>query len=192
LFERNEQVGGHLVQTDIDFTAAYYEAKTDKFYYAHDGVVYLWNSPNIGNATLDWKSKVFTTKQPINMGAARVIADYISDEDEAALVTENAAILAGNQALINGGDPCGALGTALVNQHYVAGSNLKDFKQSYRAATFQFYVNKKLIYTASRQNDDAFRLPAGYRSDTFEVRIATNVRVRAIHLAETMAGLRGA
>jgi hypothetical protein len=192
LFERNEQVGGHLVQTDIDFTAAYYEAKTDKFYYAHDGVVYLWNSPNIGNATLDWKSKVFTTKQPINMGAARVIADYISDEDEAALITENAAILAGNQALINGGDPCGALGTALVNQHYVAGSNLKDFKQSYRAATFQFYVNKKLIYTASRQNDDAFRLPAGYRSDTFEVRIATNVRVRAIHLAETMAGLRGA
>jgi hypothetical protein len=35
-------------------------------------------------------------------------------------------------------------------------------------------------------------LPAGYRSDTFEVQVSTNVRVRAIHMAESMAGLRGA
>ena len=192
LFERNEQVGGHLVQSDIKFTAAFYEARTDKFFYAHDGQVWLWNSPNIGNAVLDWKSKVFTTKQPINLGAARVIADYLSDEDEDALITENNAIRAANQALINADDPSGALGTALVNQHQVAGSNLSDFRESYRTVTFQFFVNKKLIYTATRENDDAFRLPAGYRSDTFEVRVATNVRVRAIHLAESMAGLRGA
>lgn len=192
LFERNEQVGGHLVQSDIKFTAAFYDAKVDEFYYAHNGQVWLWNSPNIGNAVLDWKSKTFTTKQPINLGAARVIADYISDEDAAGLEAENAAILASNQALISAGDPSGALGTALVNQHYVAGSNLRDFAVSYRNVTFQFFVNKKLIYTAIRQNDNAFRLPAGYRSDTFEIRLATNVRVRAVHLAESMAGLRGA
>ena len=192
LFERNEQVGGHLVQSDVRFTAAFYEARTDKFFFAHNGQVWLWNSPNIGNAVLDWKSKVFTTKQPINMGAARVIADYQSDEDEEALNTENAAILAANQALIDAGDPCGSLGTAMANQHQVAGSNLSDFRQSYRTATFQFYVNKRLVYTATRQNDDAFRLPSGYRADTFEVRISTNVRVRAIHMAESMAGLRGA
>jgi hypothetical protein len=192
LFERNEQVGGHLVQSDIKFTAAFYDAKTDKFFYAHEGQVWLWNSPNIGNAVLDWKSKVFTTKQPINLGAARVIADYIAGEDEEALITENNAIRAANQALIDANDPSGALGTALVNQHQVAGSNLNDFRESYRTVTFQFFVNKKLIYTATRENDDAFRLPAGYRADTFEVRVATNVRVRAIHLAESMAGLRGA
>jgi hypothetical protein len=80
----------------------------------------------------------------------------------------------------------------MANQHQVAGSNLSDFRESYRTVTFQFFVNKKLIYTATRENDDAFRLPAGYRSDTFEVRLATNVRVRAVHLAESMAGLRGA
>jgi hypothetical protein len=192
LFERNEQVGGHLVQSDVKFTAAFYEARTDKFFYAHDGQVWLWNSPNIGSAVLDWKSKVFTTKQPINMGAARVIADYQSDEDEDALITENNAIRAANQALINADDPAGSLGTALVNQHQVAGSNLSDFRESYRTVTFQFFVNKKLIYTATRENDDAFRLPAGYRSDTFEIRLATNVRVRAVHMAESMAGLRGA
>jgi hypothetical protein len=192
LFERNEQVGGHLVQSDVKFTAAHYDAKTDKFFYAHDGQVWLWNSPNIGNAVLDWKSKTFTTKQPINMGAARVIADYASDEDGDALAVENNAIRAANQALINADDPAGSLGTAMANQHQVAGSNLSDFRESYRTVTFQFFVDKKLIYTAIRENDNAFRLPAGYRSDTFEVRLATNVRVRAIHMAESMAGLRGA
>jgi hypothetical protein len=192
LFERNEQVGGHLVQSDIKFTAAFYDAREDKFFYANDSQVWLWNSPNIGNAVLDWKSKTFTTKQPINLGAARVIADYIAGEDEEALITENNAIRAANQALIDADDPAGSLGTALVNAHQVAGSNLSDFRESYRTVTFQFFVNKKLIYSSIRENDNAFRLPAGYRSDTFEVRVATNVRVRAIHLAESMAGLRGA
>jgi hypothetical protein len=192
LFERNEQVGGHLVQSDVKFTAAFYDAGSDEFFYAHDGQVWLWNSPNIGNAVLDWKSKVFTTKQPINLGAARVIADYIAGEDEDALITENNAIRAANQALIDAGDPAGSLGTAMANQHQVAGSNLSDFRESYRTVTFQFFVNKQLIYTATRENDDAFRLPAGYRADTFEIRLATNVRVRAVHLAESMGGLRGA
>lgn len=192
LFERNEQVGGHLVQTDVEFTAAFYDAKTDKFFYAHNGQVWLWNSPNIGNALLDWKSKVFVTKQPINLGAARVIADYQSDEDEAALRAENEAIRLANEALIASDDPMGALCTSLCNEYYVAGSGVRDYSVSTRTVSFQFFANKQLILTVTRDSDDAFRLPTGYRSDTFEVRVATNVRIRAIHLAESMVGLRGA
>jgi hypothetical protein len=59
-------------------------------------------------------------------------------------------------------------------------------------ATFQLFVNKQLVYTNIITNDQPFRLPTGYRSDTFEVRVATTARVRAIHLAETVSGLRGA
>ncbi|MFM6959543.1 MAG: hypothetical protein ACKOW0_00770 [Schleiferiaceae bacterium] len=191
LFERNEQVGGHLVQSDVKFTAAYYDAKEDKFYFADSGGVWLWNSQNIGNAVLDWKSKTFTTKQPINIGAARVVADYLADDDAESLEQENARILAENQALIDADDPAGALCTADAGAHQVAGSNLQDFSESYRSVTFQFFVDKKLVYTATRLTSDPFRLPAGYRADTFEVRVATNVRVRAIHLAESMVGLRG-
>jgi hypothetical protein len=192
LFERNEQVGGHLVQTDVRFTAAHYEARTDEFYFAHEGQVWLWNSPNMGSAVLDWKSKVFTTKQFINIGAARVIADYLSDEDGDALAVENAAIIAQNQTLIDNDLWCGTLGATVPDAHLVAGSCLAPLQESYRTVSFQFFVNKKLVHSSVRENDNPFRLPAGYRADTFEVRVATNIRVRAIHFAESMVGLKGA
>jgi hypothetical protein len=48
------------------------------------------------------------------------------------------------------------------------------------------------VYSSSRSTTEPFRLPGGYRADIFEVRVSTNVRVRAIMMAESMAGLRGA
>jgi hypothetical protein len=190
MFERNEQVGGHLVQAGVRFTAAHYDAAEDKLYFARDGQVWLWDSANLGFTTLDWKSKVFTTKNYLNFGAARVIADY-DDTDAAEIEQENAAIRATNRALIDSGDPMGALGTVMANQYTVAGSGLTPFRQSFNTATFQLYVNKRPIATRVRTDSSPFRLPAGYRADTFEIRVTTTVRVRAIHLAETMAGLKG-
>ena len=192
LFERNEEVGGHLVQSDVRFTAAHYDAKTDQFYYAAGDQVWLWNSLQVGNAVLDWKSKVFTTKSPINLGAAQIVGDFNSEEDAAALVLENTNIRVYNGELITNNEVIGALGTFLGNELQVAGSNLRELRVSTGSVTFQFFVNKKLIYSSSRNTSEAFRLPGGYRADVFEVRVSTNVRVRAIMLAESMAGLRGA
>jgi hypothetical protein len=192
LFERDEEVGGHLVQSDIRFTAAYYDAKTDSFYYAAGDQVWLWNSLQVGNAVLDWKSKVFTTKSPINLGAAQIVGDFNSEEDAAALELENANIRIFNGELITNNEVIGALGTQLGNELQVAGSNLREIRVSTGSVTFQFFVNKKLIYSNSRSDGTPFRLPGGYRADIFEVRVSTNVRVRAIMMAESMAGLRGA
>tara|TARA_R110000803_G_scaffold48216_2_gene100166 strand:+ start:5483 stop:7993 length:2511 start_codon:yes stop_codon:yes gene_type:complete len=192
MFERDEAVGGHLVQTDVRFTAAYYDAKTDSFFYAAGDQVWLWNSPLVGNATLDWKSKVFTTKSPINIGAAQIVGDFNSEEDAAALVLENTNIRVYNGELIESGTVTGVLGTQMGNELQVGGSNLREIRVSVGAVTFQFFVNKQLIYSSSRGTAEAFRLPSGYRADVFEVRVATNVRVRAIMMAESMAGLRGA
>ena len=192
LFERNDQVGGHLVRSDVVFTAAYYLPSTDSFYYVDSGKVHLWNSPNVGPTTLDWKSKVFTTKEFINFGAARVIADYSTPEGEAALIAENAAIVAANAAIIAAGLEGGAMGDDDVNELMLDSSRLTPLAVPEFNATFQFFVNKQLVYTNIIYNDLPFRLPTGYRSDTFEVRVATTARVRAIHLAETVNGLRGA
>mgnify|MGYP003663998098 FL=1 len=192
LFERDEEVGGHLVKSDVRFTAAYYDAKTDRFYYAAGDQVWLWNSQQVGNAVLDWKSKVFTTKSPINLGAAQIVGDFNSEEDAAALAQENANIRTFNGDLISNGELVGAIGTLLGNELQLAGSNLREIRVSTGAVTFQFFVNKKLIYSSSRSTGTPFRLPSGYRADIFEVRVSTNVRVRAIMMAESMAGLRGA
>ncbi len=190
IFERNDQVGGHLIQSDIKFTAAYYQSDLDKFYYADGSTVWLWDSPNIGPASLDWKSKVFTTKGFINFGAARVVADYSTPEGEAAVEMENTVIRAANAALIAAGNPMGAMGTHMYNELQVAGSPLTPLVETEFSATFQLYTDKQLRFSTTRFNSDMFRLPSGYRTDTFEVRIATTARVRAIHLAETPSGLK--
>lgn len=190
MFERNDEVGGHLVQTDIKFSAAHYRAIRDEFYYAHNGIVYLWNSPNIGYSSVSWKSKVFTVKQYLNFGAARVIADYEGQDDDA-IETENAAIVAANQAQIDTGDVFGSLGSSPVGELMLGGSYLTPLRDPQKFVSFKFYVNKRLVYSTTRLNSEVFRLPTGYRADTFEVEVSSNVRVRAIHLAETPAGLRG-
>jgi hypothetical protein len=56
--------------------------------------------------------------------------------------------------------------------------------------TFKLWVDKELIFTQLVGDSDVFRLPSGYISDTFEVSVEGNVRVRAVHLAETPSGLR--
>ena len=192
LFERNDQVGGHLVQSDIRFTAAHYKSDTDSFYYVDGPNVYLWNSPDRAPLTLDWKSKVFTTENYINLGAARVIADYNQEFPSSYIDDINADIEAVNQALIDGGvDMLGALGGSYANEHQVAGSNLLPQDVFNYAVAFQLFVNKVLVFSTIRYNSDPFRLPTGYRADTFEFRVATNVRIRAVHLAETASGLKG-
>jgi hypothetical protein len=192
IFERNDQVGGHLVQTDVRFTAAHYLAAEDAFYYVDGGELFLWNSPNMGPSVLDWKSKVFTTADYLNFGACRVIADYSTPEGEEQIASANALILAANAALIAAAAEGGAIDVDDVGMLGVAESGLTPLISADFTATFQLFVDKKLIFSTTRSTDAPFRLPTGYRSDTFEIRVATTARVRAIHMAETMAGLRGA
>ena len=58
--------------------------------------------------------------------------------------------------------------------------------------TFRFWVNKVLVYENTISSDNIFRLPTGYRSDTFEVGVSGSSRIRAIHIGETPYGLRTA
>jgi hypothetical protein len=95
----------------------------------------------------------------INLGAARVIADYstVTNTWDTETVLWNSALTNWNNA---------------------------------DEITFYLWVNKQLIFTTTVNDVDGFRLPTGYRTDTFEIGVEGNVRVRAIHLAETMLGLR--
>ena len=55
--------------------------------------------------------------------------------------------------------------------------------------TFKLWVNKQLLMTKTITSSGVFRMPAGYKSDTFEVSVEGDVRVRSIHLAETPTSL---
>lgn len=72
---------------------------------------------------------------------------------------------------------------------------IADFPENNNIAlvTFRLYVNKVLVAEVPLSNSLPFRLPTNYRADTFEVEL-TNIRcrVRAVHIAETMTGLKEA
>ena len=163
VFEQDSQVGGFFVDTDVTFTASFFDTVGGKLYFCAgtSGDVYLWDDLAQPSKTMTWKSKTLKTADMINLGAARVIADYATvtstwDQDtrqwEAALTNWNSA----------------------------------------DDITFKLWVDKQLEFTATIGDDTVFRLPSGYRSDTFEVAVEGNVRVRAIHLAQTPTGLKQA
>jgi len=54
---------------------------------------------------------------------------------------------------------------------------------------FNLYADKALVFTTSLRDSDVFRLPAGYKTDTYEVEVVGSTRVRAIHLGATPSSL---
>lgn len=161
IFEQDAKVGGFFVNADYSFTASWYDALDGIVYYVSgtNGDIYEWDDLSQPAVTQEWKSKVIVTKDMINLGAARVVADYST-----VTTTWDTEVQLWNDALTNW--------------------NNSD------EITFRLWVDKQLIFTTTVNDTDGFRLPTGYRTDTFEVGVEGNVRVRAIHLAETMLGLR--
>lgn len=70
---------------------------------------------------------------------------------------------------------------------------IADFPENNTTAlvTFRLYVNKVLVAEVPLSSSLPFRLPTNYRADAFEVELVNiRCRVRAVHIAETMMGLK--
>jgi hypothetical protein len=162
IFEQDSKVGGFFVNASYTFSASWYDAVDGIVYYVSgtNGDIYQWDDLTQPSVTQEWKSKVIITKDMINLGAARVVADYaVTSEDWDAEVTQWEAL----------------------TENWDLPAQL----------TFRLWVDKELTLTTTINDSGIFRLPSGYRTDTFEVGIEGNIRVRAIHMAETPTGLRG-
>ena len=295
IFERDDRIGGFFVQINYKFTAAWYDAQTNAFYYLPDnlGNVYQWDKEDQPLSAAEWKSKTIVVKDFLNLGAARVVADYDTPDAEAAAIAEyNAGVptynlgvwndykhtsisvsyarnsnvativtatphqlqtgcrvsitgftspvgatfnntdavvtvvdpttftypnTGGNVSVVSDGnatieclkglgdmngpyDRVDSLGNRIVNfgtlnSVVVNGDNLTRTLKTVQGTlpiTFRLWVDKQLAFQATVSSSDVFRLPTGYRSDTFEVGVSGSARVRAIHLGETPFGLRTA
>lgn len=161
VFEQDAKVGGFFVDTGPIFTASFYDTQTGRLYYVGgtNGDIFEWDDLSQPPLTMEWKSKVLITKDMINLGAARVIADYTTL-------------------------------TATWDTDTQLWNNALSLWNTADEITFRLWANKELIFTTTVNDVNGFRLPTGYRADTFEVSVEGNIRVRAIHLAETMLGLR--
>lgn len=162
-FEPDKNIGGQFVTTDFVFTASWYDPVEGRLFCATgtNGDVYEWDDLNQPALTQEWKSKVIKTTDMINLGAARVIADYA----ETTLTWDG-----DSQQWQDDTSP------------WATANNI----------TFKLWVDKQLMLTTTVDDMNVFRLPTGYRSDTFEVGVEGDVRVRAIHLGETPLSLKEA
>jgi hypothetical protein len=165
-FERDEKVGGIFVDIDYTFSASWYDSLTNKLYYTSgvSGDIFEWDNLTQPPLVQQWKSKTFKTKDMVNFGAARVVADY-------GPVVSN--VLTTNWEA--------------TNTNWESTTGVYDLSDQ---ITFKFYVDKALIFTKGLSSSNTFRMPTGYRSDTFEFEIDGNIRVREVHIAETPIGLK--
>jgi len=295
IFERDDRIGGFFVQINYKFTAAWYDPRSNDFYYIADnlGNLYEWDKTTQPLSACEWKSKTIVTKDYLNLGAARIVADYATpDAETEAIAAYNAGVPAYNLSawndynttavsvsyartsnvativttaahkLVTGSrvsitgfisgvgstfndtaaivtvvnattftypDTGGDVGTTsdgngiieclkglgdmngpydriddqgnritnfgTLNSTVINGDNFTlTFKtiQGLLPITFRLWVDKQLAFQATVTTDDVFRLPTGYRSDTFEVGVSGSARIRAIHFGETPFGLRTA
>ena len=146
-----------------------------------------------------------------NLGAARVVADYDppSAATQAILDYNNAVppfnfqVWMDNPQLgcMNGpsdyliGGSIRSNGDGTINSCTINGDSLTRNLLPVPGVlpiTFRLWCNKELVFQGLVSNSDIFRLPTGFRTDTFEVAVSGAARVRAIHIGETPYGLRTA
>lgn len=210
IFERDDKVGGYFVQIQYRFSAAYSDPQTSTMYYTlgSGGDIQEWDNENQTLSPLEWKSKTIVTKDYLNLGAARIIADFETSSQETLNIIAynngvpvfNSAIWARSQQIgtLNGPTNFISGGITYINNGTINGFTLNGDPQTRYAKlntgiqpiTFKLFVDKQLVFQGSISDDEIFRLPTGYRSDTFEVAVSGSSRVRAIHFGETPYGLR--
>lgn len=152
-----------FVDNNFSFTSAWYDPLTNNLYMTAgaSGDIYQWDDLTQPSTTMTWKSKTFITKDFTNVGAARIVADYT-----------------------------GLAGSSIWEDVETSWDDTEELWDAPDPITFRLYVNKQLIFTTTQSNSSVFRLPTGYKSDTFEVGLDSLVRVRAIYLGGTPISLR--
>ena len=199
IFEADAKVGGYFSDISETFTSAWTDQNTNKLYFTRDatGDILEWDNEDQLLLPMEWKSKTITLKTYLNLGAARVIADCTTSADEvkavdaynAAAEVSNAAVWATNTEL--GTYNLDMYGECATYNGDCSTTNSKPAVDN-TCITFTLWVDKKLKFQTVVCSSEVFRLPSGYRSDTYEIGVSGSARVRAIHIGETPYGLRSA
>lgn len=190
--------GTGLTTSDIDATEIFADALSGKLYVSDaDNMDVREFDPVDGvYMTQDWMSKEFVTPEPMNLGAARVnfVSRWSQATYDALLAAYQAAVVA-NAAVLAGVDVNGAMNDDAFNVLPVDGSLLTVVREPDLEApgvTFTLYVDGVVVFSQLIPDNKGFRLPSGYKHDTFAVRVQGQSQVKSIDLAQTMNSLKNA
>lgn len=162
-FERDDQVGGYFIDLDVDPqpTATWYDPLTNNLYYTTGTGGDVYQWDNL---TQPSQTQEWKSKVILTPNPVNIGAAIVyADYGEASPVW---------------GTLDDTWSTSTVEWSIDGG------------VTFKLWVDKELVLTHTLTDSTVFRLPRGYRSDTFEVSVSGSARVKAVYLAETPTGLR--
>lgn len=181
-----------LTELAVSSTELYTDPRNGNMYVVDAEGVKLWNSADGEFMTFTWRSKEFELPAPSNYGAAKVdFTSAASAVDSASAQANYEADLLYNFNLIADEDLLHDYGHYAFGEVDVAGDNLITARTAgLDSLTFTLFVDGVEKFSRTVLDDAAFRLPSGYKSDNVSVQVSGTVRVRAIKLAETMAGLK--
>lgn len=168
-----------------------YADPTDGRLYLVDKTVTRWNDSPGEKMLFNWWSKEIELGEPCNYGAAKV--DWVTtttEADAANILAAYQAALNANQAALGIATNSGAFNRDAMNALTLNGSRIKAPPVGEDVLTFTLYANGVEVYSQKVLSNEAFRLPSGYKSDFVSIRLAGNVRVKSVKMAETMQGLR--
>lgn len=186
-----------ITHSDWLLAGMWADPQTGLLYVIHNNLIKKWDSDTSNRMPVTWKSKEFTVPVPINMGAARVEADFASSQAEAAAYVAAAAAQAAlNAANIAANTTYGSGNAKSVNTYSLNGSNIVPASLvgdgTVRAVTFDLLVDNAVFFSKTVNLTGSFRLPAGLKYDKFALRVTTTVPVDSLLLGPTMDSLRTA
>lgn len=214
IFEQEEKTGGFFTDVGANFSAAFYDALTNRFYYISDatGTLTEWDKTDQPLLPLEWKSKVLLTKGYLNFGAARVVGDYETPSADADVVEAyNATVIPFNTNIwgqiaqlgtVNGPSPLDYIHPISSSPLSVSGAvnsfpiNGDPFTIDLMVLTgiypvnFKLWANGVLVLSANIENSDVFRLPTGYLAEKVEFSVSGSARIKAVHIADTPQALQ--
>lgn len=182
-----------LTTTNIYTNAVFIDIDTANMYLVVDDRICLWEGDSYNSLPYEWISKEFVLGAPANMGAIEVAADFETISAGAELQEQVAAIIASNQTIFASGVALGGtLNDVQLNADTLNDSILQYIPTSVdnRFLLVEVFCDKRLVHSQSYTKEGVYRMPAGYKGQTFEVKLNGNIELRYIKIAETVQQLK--
>lgn len=175
-----------VVEVDERADSLYRNDYDGKLYLSQGNRIYVWDANPGRTYEADWISAVMQLPRPTNFAVAQVHAAFQEavppnteqiDANEA-LLAQGADAVAGH---VNGME----LLTTEVNGSFIIPA-VVDLQKKVQ---FTLYKDGVPVFTKAVTSSNPFRLPAGYRSELFQVGVNSSVRTFSVTIAESTAEL---
>lgn len=186
---------GDLFNLDIPAHSLYADETTGKLYIGTTEGIAEFDPADGAPMALEWHSKEVVLSSPVNLGVAKVEFDRAIDPAvKAAQQAAYDAAVAANTDMLTDGDIGGMFGVDAFGEVAWAGDTLLEIPDLPAENTVTFTLFSDGVQKHSRvvSSSEPFVLPAGYKSDTYSVKVNSQCQIKRVILAETHKSLKQA